>query len=238
MYKKISALCAVAACSTALVMTGSVAVYADDADESIVEYLNEVCGELTEEIVGLSDDDLASIKDSGTDFAVSAVEAWESARDELGEYKSVGDVEVEYDDDIYTATVPAEFETYDANFVYIFDETGNPTSMTVDVQYPLSVNMKRAALNTLMGIGTVFAVLVFLMFMISLFKFIPGNNTKKQGSAPAPAPVPVPVPAAEDLTDDTELIAVIAAAIAASEGAASTDGFVVRSIRKVNRKTR
>jgi sodium pump decarboxylase gamma subunit len=238
MYKKISALCAVAACSTALVMTGSVAVYADDADESIVEYLNEVCGELTDEIVGLSDDDLASIKESGTDFAVSAVEAWESARDELGEYKSVGDVEVEYDDDIYTATVPAEFETYDANFVYIFDETGNPTSMTVDVQYPLSVNMKRAALNTLMGIGTVFAVLVFLMFMISLFKFIPGNNTKKQGSAPAPAPVPVPVPAAEDLTDDTELIAVIAAAIAASEGAASTDGFVVRSIRKVNRKTR
>jgi sodium pump decarboxylase gamma subunit len=238
MYKKISALCAVAACSTALVMTGSVAVYADDADESIVEYLNEVCGELTDEIVGLSDDDLASIKESGTDFAVSAVEAWESARDELGEYKSVGDVEVEYDDDIYTATVPAEFETYDANFVYIFDETGNPTSMTVDVQYPLSVNMKRAALNTLMGIGTVFTVLVFLMFMISLFKFIPGNNTKKQGSAPAPAPVPVPVPAAEDLTDDTELIAVIAAAIAASEGAASTDGFVVRSIRKVNRKTR
>jgi sodium pump decarboxylase gamma subunit len=238
MYKKISALCAVAACSTALVMTGSVAVYADDADESIVEYLNEVCGELTEEIVGLSDDDLASIKDSGTDFAVSAVEAWESARDELGEYKSVGDVEVEYDDDMYTATVPAEFETYDANFVYIFDETGNPTSMTVDVQYPLSVNMKRAALNTLMGIGTVFAVLVFLMFIISLFKYIPGNNTKKQGSAPAPAPVPVPVPAAEELTDDTELIAVIAAAIAASEGAANTDGFVVRSIRKVNRKTR
>ena len=33
--------------------------------------------------------------------------------------------------------------------------------------------------------------------------------------------------------DDTELVAVIAAAIAASEGAASTDGFVVRSIRKV-----
>jgi sodium pump decarboxylase gamma subunit len=238
MYKKISALCAVAACSTALVMTGSVAVYADDADESIVEYLNEVCGELTEEIVELSDDDLASIKESGTDFAVSAVEAWESTRDELGEYKGVGDVEIEFSDDMYTATVPAEFETYDANFVYIFDETGNPTSMTVDVQYPLSVNMKRAALNTLMGIGTVFAVLVFLMFIISLFKYIPGNNTKKKESAPAPAPVPAAVPVAEDLTDDTELIAVIAAAIAASEGAASTDGFVVRSIRKVNRKTR
>ena len=39
-----------------------------------------------------------------------------------------------------------------------------------------------------------------------------------------------------DVTDDYELVAVIAAAIAASEGAASTDGFVVRSVRKVNRR--
>ena len=40
----------------------------------------------------------------------------------------------------------------------------------------------------------------------------------------------------EDVTDDLELVAVIAAAIAASEGQTSTDGFVVRSIRKVNRR--
>ena len=44
-----------------------------------------------------------------------------------------------------------------------------------------------------------------------------------------------PVEAAE--ADDTELIAVIAAAIAAAEGT-TTDGFVVRSIRKINRKKR
>ena len=52
-------------------------------------------------------------------------------------------------------------------------------------------------------------------------------------AAPAPAPVAAPVEAAE--ADDTELIAVIAAAIAAAEGT-TTDGFVVRSIRKINRK--
>ena len=37
----------------------------------------------------------------------------------------------------------------------------------------------------------------------------------------------------ESEADDTEVVAVIAAAIAASQGATSTDGFVVRSIRKV-----
>ena len=40
----------------------------------------------------------------------------------------------------------------------------------------------------------------------------------------------------EELSDDLELVAVIAAAIAASEGAASTDGFVVRSIKRAGNK--
>ena len=56
--------------------------------------------------------------------------------------------------------------------------------------------------------------------------------------AAAPAPAPVAAPAeVQEAADDTELIAVIAAAIAAAEGT-TTDGFVVRSIRKINRKTR
>ena len=39
-----------------------------------------------------------------------------------------------------------------------------------------------------------------------------------------------------DLSQDLELVAVISAAIAAYEGEAGTDGFMVRSIRKVNRR--
>ena len=35
---------------------------------------------------------------------------------------------------------------------------------------------------------------------------------------------------------DAQLVAVIAAAIAAYEGTTSTDGFVVRSIRKIKRQ--
>ena len=58
------------------------------------------------------------------------------------------------------------------------------------------------------------------------------------GAAPAPVAAPVAEPAVEDVTDDGELVAVIAAAIAASEGKTSTDGFVVRSIRKINRRKR
>ena len=45
-------------------------------------------------------------------------------------------------------------------------------------------------------------------------------------------PMVAQIAANEEAQDDTELIAVIAAAIAASEGASSSDGYVVRSIRR------
>ena len=166
------------------------------------------------------------------------MEAWESSRKELGELKDGENAEtqVEISGDTYVATVPRAFEKAEANFVYTFDEMGTPVSMTVDVQYPLSVNLQRAGLNTVMGLATVFVMLIFLSFVISLFKYIPKlvEGKKKEESAPAPV-VAAPVEAPVQASDDSELIAVIAAAIAASEGT-STDDFVVRSIRKINRK--
>ncbi|MCF0133499.1 MAG: OadG family protein [Blautia sp.] len=104
----------------------------------------------------------------------------------------------------------------------------------------LGAVMLGAAQNTIIGIGTVFVMLLFLSFIISLFKFIPTEEKKKAEekaaakAAAAAAPAPVPV-VQEEYVDDNELIAVIAAAIAAAEGT-STDGFVVRSIRKINKK--
>ena len=63
--------------------------------------------------------------------------------------------------------------------------------------------------------------------------------TVEEGGAGAPAArpaaaAPKAAPAEENLVDDLELVAVISAAIAASENT-STDSFVVRSIKKVNR---
>ena len=101
--------------------------------------------------------------------------------------------------------------------------------------------MQSAAVNTVIGIAIVFFILLFLSFVISLMKYIPKLEaalTKKNAPAPAPAPAPAaPAPVEdEELVDDGELVAVIAAAIAAAEGT-STDGFVVRSIRKSNKRT-
>ena len=94
--------------------------------------------------------------------------------------------------------------------------------------------MERAALNTVIGMGTVFIVLIFISLLIYCFRFINifENKMKKSEKpaeeASAPAAVPVEEPA-EDLTDDRELVAVITAAIAASEGVRRTAWWCVPS---------
>ena len=249
-YKKISSVCMAFLCVAALLIgCSSTAWAADEIDDSVKTQLASTAKQLTEAIIAMSEDDLKGYMESDDAFTQNAATAWDGSREELGEKK--GDIDekeitVEYSDDQYTVVVPVSFEKNKADFTYVIDKTGAPTSLAVDVQYTLAQNMEKAAMNTLMGLGTVFVILVFLIFVISLFKYIPGLvEGKKKESAPAPAaaapaPVAAPVaePAVEDVTDDGELIAVIAAAIAASEGKTSTDGFVVRSIRKINRRKR
>jgi sodium pump decarboxylase gamma subunit len=91
--------------------------------------------------------------------------------------------------------------------------------------------MRLAGLNTLLGMGTVFVVLLFISFIISLFKYI-APQTKAAPAAPAPVPAAEPV---EEEEDDQELLAaIITAALHASMSARGEDpsGYVVRSIRR------
>lgn len=104
-----------------------------------------------------------------------------------------------------------------------------------------------ALVNTGLGMGTVFIVLILISFIIYLLKFVPGlfaqkkaekkevrpevpvvKETKGQDMAPKRASAPA---------DDTQLIAVIMAAVAAQMEEetgvpAAADGFVIRSIKK------
>lgn len=99
----------------------------------------------------------------------------------------------------------------------------------------------KALVNTLIGMGTVFVVLLFIAFIIALMPVvvnaITGAGKKKAEEVSATvkeaAPIAVPSEEVEEEIDDLELVAVIVAAIAASEGV-SPDGFVVRSVRKSN----
>lgn len=242
MLKRASSVFTAVVCAASITFSGAALVMADsEIDEQTLTAITATAEGLTQTIIPLTDDEIAAYMESGDEFTESAMAAWDSVKEEVGDMKTAGSADVEFSNDEYVATVPVEFENEDANFVYIFDETAIPTSLTVDIQYSFATTMKNAALNTLMGLGTVFVILVMLIFLISMFKYIPGSGAQqekaKKEETPAPAPVAAaPVQTVQE-TDNSELIAVIAAAIAASEGT-STDGFVVRSIRKINRKKR
>jgi len=98
----------------------------------------------------------------------------------------------------------------------------------------------KAVLNTILGLGTVVIVLILIMCIIASFKYIDGfvngvKNLFKKKEKKSNAAIDDSVAHIEqkdtDLTNDAELVAVIAAAIAASTGA-STDSFVVRKIKR------
>ena len=93
---------------------------------------------------------------------------------------------------------------------------------------------------TLLGMGTVFVVLIIIALVISCFGIF-----RKAAKASAPeeekAPAAAPAPAAPAQSSDDQLIAVITAAIAAHMASETTaapkDGeYVVRSIRRVTWK--
>ena len=97
--------------------------------------------------------------------------------------------------------------------------------------------LKTGLSYTLIGMGTVFVMLVFISFIIYLIgKTVGGTGKKAKEPAPA-APVktePVKVSAPDNGGISDEIIAVISAAIAAfnAGSAQSGDSYVVRGIRR------
>ena len=142
---------------------------------------------------------------------------------------------------IVTIPVQGTAANGEFKFEYTNDAFGTLTAAECTAKLSLKQNLKKAgggmrtaALNTLLGMGTVFIVLILISLIISGFTLLNRPNkpveTKKAEEAVNENEV------SEDLSDDMELVAVITAAISAYEGNSSTDGFVVRSIRRANRR--
>lgn len=247
-WKKISGLMLAAVCTVSLAACGTEET---DGFQRITDEMAQNCITVSqsavESLASFDESQMQQMEVSRDDFTRLAVEAWVDAGETMGTYESMGEAEltVDAEEETVTVSIPAVFEKEEGTltFVYNYDKDYDqmlPAYLTISEKETVGGNLKGAGINTLMGVGTVFVVLLFLVFVISLFKFVgraeSESKTESPGEIPAAKPVrPAPAPAAkeEDLTDDLELVAVITAAIAASQNT-SADGFVVRSIRKVN----
>lgn len=177
---------------------------------------------------------------------ISGVDSFRSALDAMGGITGTGRASAKISDkqiivslEVNGAKKNAEAEIIFSNDMFLRLESAslNPTASMGEL-------MSRAAMNTLIGMGTVFTVLILISLIISGFNFIPriqkalsgkkevkAVQAEKEGIENAVAQIEAQEEVADE-SDSLELVAVIAAAIAAGEGAVSTDGFVVRSIRR------
>lgn len=222
--------------------------YDEGTIEQVTEFLIEYCNSSTEETI----EDWNSVSEYSQEYQlmqsglpvtpesfVGAMESWQAGVEECGEYLGHGDYSYEVKGDELNVTVPVEYKERNATLLFVFDENLYLDSMTVNAEYSMSEVLEKAGLNTVLGMGTVFAVLIFISAIISLFRFIPAienafrRKPKTADVQEAVQAVPAETVPAEAVpeTDDGELIAVIAAAIAAAEGT-DADGLVVRSIRR------
>lgn len=175
----------------------------------------------------------------------NAVTSFESSIEDIGAITEIGTPSSQVKDDSITVLIPATCEngTGEIELIFTNDIYLKMTSCTLNVDESFGSLMARAGLNTVLGMGTVFIVLILISYIISAFQFIPKLQDKlskkaepvKEEASPAEAAVSqvaVSQIESEELSDDLELVAVISAAIAAYEGASGTDGFRVRSIRR------
>lgn len=186
-------------------------------------------------------------KDQMSEEEYKTFKEWNELQQAAGEAKSIIEEKFEVDEETKNiiCTMIVAYEKDNLQFKFTFDTTGNFAEQVqiekyVEEKADLGETMKKAGLNTVMAICIVFVVLVFIALIISLFKFIPmlmGANKKNKEPVQEAAPA-VAAPVVEDVTNDTEIVAVITAAIMASMGSeAPADGLHITSIkRRVNSK--
>ncbi len=233
--KRLAALLLLTLLMTSLCACGSSS--SDSTEDETEAQWKETIENFVEEYAGYSDEEKESLAtNSGMDFYQDAADVWESYEKELGDYKGIESSVYSENGTVVSVEVVAQFENKDCTINVMVDTDSNqPTSFTMEPEQTLGEKMAQAAKNTVVGVAIVFIVLIFLSLVISLFRFIPQGGKKEDKSKGNAVQTPAVVNSQEEeLTDDLELIAVISAAIAASENT-STDSFVVRSVKKVRR---
>ncbi|MDE6435579.1 MAG: OadG family protein [Lachnospiraceae bacterium] len=235
------------------------------------ESANEECGEL-----------LGFLAGDGSTISLRQVLEANSQSDEAYQQCLLEmDYEIEEDGANVKATIIAVYEDRNAELSFVYEAAPAQTSvdettgqiivpfqiaeLTVSPIYTFGEKMGKAGMNTLMGMGTVFVILIFISLIIAQFERISAaimaasnaisnvaTNIKEKRAAKKAAsetqtgkeevsdiasPVET-IPATENLMNDSQLVAVITAAIMAAQGAGGntgSDGLIVRSIKKAKR---
>ncbi len=265
MRKKLIGFLAVFACFIVLTACGSNAKN-DEVQEipqetqSLLYSNTEMTAQQMDQVV--ADGTIEDYKDYAAVY--TGIQSWETAKDEIGNIDFTTDADgngsadcftdksITVDDDgNYVVTVEVAGDKKTADFVVTYVKSlEDYVGIVTNVNYSFGELMQQAGLNTLLGMGTTFFVLILLSLIIAafgrIFTGIEKKKIEKADAAAAAAKAAAPAEAAAapapvvPQSDDGALVAVIAAAVSAyreqAEPTVAPDGFVVRKIRRIGRK--
>lgn len=255
-FRKILAMLTMSAAALSLSACGSASAtdeisYDETYLQSVADFLignwDGMSDEQIEQYAEMDAEDAQSLLDNyGLPFTAeaftTAFSGYMGNEEELGAYVSTDGYEVTTDGKEITLVAHLTYEQRTADLSIVFNKKSVAQSVTLDPSYTLGEIFTKALMNTILGMGTVFSVLIFISLVIYCFNFIPviqkKFSKKKEETQPAQAsakaaPAPAAAPAEEETVDEGELVAAITAAICAYTGS-SADGFVVRSIRRAD----
>lgn len=271
MRKKLIGFLAVLACFVFLTACGSTAQNEEVQEipqetQSLLYSNTEMTAQQMDQVV--TDGTREDYKDYAPVY--SGIQSWETAKKEIGNIDFTTDSDgngsadcftdksITVDDDgNYVVTVEVAGDQKTADFVVTYVKSlEDYAGIVTNVNYSFGELMQQAGLNTLLGMGTTFFVLILLSLIIAgfgrIFTTIEKKKAeearKKDEEAKKNSDVFVTaIPVADQgnrpakgAADDGALIAVIAAAVSAyreqAEPAVAPDAFVVRKIRRIGRK--
>lgn len=158
-------------------------------------------------------------------------------REQLGGLLNIKDIKVSYSDGNYVVKAAYSAELGNGEMTLgLKEDAKEMVILSFTPKYSLAEKMEKAALNTVLGMGTVFIILIFISFLISLFKYISifENKIKAKQTPVIENKENNTVSEPENLEDDLELVAVITAAIAEFSNTDASN-LIVRSIKRVKR---
>ena len=242
------------ACGSSNQDSGSKLTYDEVTIQSIAEFMvKSVLMSLDDsqagQLLALEDAQIEKMFSEQVGFAVEGsafrkgLESWQSVQNELGEISDIESTTVTSDSSNVYVTASVIGEKRNCDIKMAFDSNSKLTGLDVKPEYLLGERIEKACMENISAIVIVFAILLFISFVLSVFSFNRSSgktDRKKQAEKDYLVNQTInQIIQKEEFSDDLELVAVITAAIAAYEksNGGTGEGFVVRSIKKSgNRK--
>ena len=173
--------------------------------EMMTDYFLEIEGEDEQEL----EDSINQAYKAKEEVLYNALTNFKNSKKDLGEFQKVKNVDVTVEDDSYVIDLHADYEKRELIFHAVIPENYFQFSeLSFNPVYTMQEKLLSAFQNMIVGMGTVFAVLIFIAWIISLFAQVHKWEVRRAESKKAKDRQAVELKKEEKTSAGTEIAAV------------------------------